>query len=170
MRVMELTVVVLLAGVSLTFAAGKGASLVGAGPVMVNPALVDTNGVVNAPVVVDTNVLALLAAEEKVLQEKGKDITRQIVVRQKPLRDARERILSEDKELQAMVSAIAAKQKELDARLAAKHPELAAKTTECNELIRQYSEVNGKLRELRRKMDEMEEAIRKQTRANKGKN
>lgn len=170
MRAMELTIVVLLAGVSLSFAASKGASPVGAGPVVVNPRLVETNGVAKAPVVADTTVLAAMAAEEKALQEKGKDITRQIVVRQKPLRDARERILSDDKELQAMVNAIAVKQKELDAKLAEKHPEIAAKATECNELIRQYSEVNGKLRELRRKMDEMEEAIRKQTPENKSKN
>lgn len=112
--------------------------------------------------VADTNALASMKAEEKALSAEAKEITRKITVAQKPLRDARQRVMKEDKELQALSQAIAARQQEFEARLMEKYPDIAAKEKSGKELFAQYSEVASKLRSVRLKLDEMNAAVRKQ--------
>jgi hypothetical protein len=162
MKAMGLMMAALLAGVSLAVAAEADKPALLGGPVVEKPMLVERAVVPPAPVIADTNVLAALTAEEKALLDQAKDITRKIIARQKPLRDMRERVVTQDKDLQAIVKAIAEKQKELDAKLLEKYPDLATQIKERDDLTREHSDVNAKLREVRRKMDEMDAAIRKQ--------
>ena len=132
---------------------GDGVSLVQ------KPVLVDDSVHTNAPVVADTNALASMAAEEKTLTAEAKAVTIKITELSYPLRDYRQRMMSQDKELQALTKAIYDKQVELEAKLAEKYPDIGAKTKERDDLIKKYSDVNTRIRALRAKMDGMQLAI-----------
>lgn len=131
------------------------------------PRLVEDTVSTNAPVVADTNALASMAAEEKVLLAEAKAITIEITEISYPLRNYRERIVAQDKELQTLTKAIYEKQMELEAKLAEKYPDIGAKTRHRDELTRKYSEVSTKLRALRKKMDQIQDVMRKNQSGNK---
>lgn len=76
--------------------------------------------------------------------------------------DARQKVVKRDPDLMAMTKSIGAKQKELEVAIAAKYPQYLAQSSERDQLTRQVADVNGKLREIRRKMDATQEAIKKQ--------
>lgn len=115
-----------------------------------------------APVTADTNALAALVKEEAALMEEAKDVTRRVTALIRPLWVAREQAVKQDKDLQAISRAIAEKEKELEAKLAEKYPDIAAKAKERDELTRQHSAVGEKLRDVRKKIDAIEEAIKKE--------
>jgi chromosome segregation ATPase len=163
MKTAGLMMVVFLAGISLAVAAGSEVSQVGvAGQAVEKPVVPVISAGTNDLAVVDTNALVSMKAEEKALAAEAKEIARKITVAQKPLRDVRQRVMKEDKELQALSQAIAARQQEFEARLMEKYPDIAAKEKSGKELFAQYSEVDSKLRNVRLKLDAMNAVMRKQ--------
>lgn len=127
------------------------------------PKLVDEKAALtNAPVVADINALAVLTAEEQALVAQAKEITVKITDLSYPLREKRQRMMAQDKELQLLGQAIREKQMELEARLAAKYPDIGTKTKERDEWTRKYSDINEKLRGIRKKMNGIEEAMKKE--------
>lgn len=159
MKAFSLICVMCVAGASMTIAQmllpGDGVAI------EVKPHLVEGVVHTNALVVADTNALAALAAEEKTLLAQAKEITIQITEMSYPLRQYRQRMMAQDKELQAISRAIYEKQMELEAKLSEKYPDIGAKTKERDELTRKYSDVSSKLQDIRKKMDGMQQAIQK---------
>jgi len=160
MRTIGLMGVMCVAGASMAMGQmllpGDGVALVE------KPQLVEGVVHTNAPVAADTNALAALTAEETKLLAEAKEITIKITEMSYPLREYRQRMMSQDKDLMDINRVIREKQVELEAKLAEKYPDIGAKTKERDELTRKYSDVNSKIRDVRKKMDGIQGAIRKQ--------
>jgi len=127
----------------------------------VKPQLVEGVVHTNAVVLADTNALASMVAEEKTLLADAKNITVQLTSISYPLREYRQRMMAQDKELMVMARDIAKMQQDLEAKLAEKYPDIGAKTKERDALTRRYSDVNFKLREIHKKIDAMQKAIQR---------
>lgn len=100
--------------------------------------------------------LAELRAEEIALDNKMRAVTADVIKHLNPIREARDKALKTDPELQAMFREIAAKQAALEKRLLEKFPDIAAKAKESEALTKTHSELNRKLMELRERIAAME--------------
>jgi len=114
-----------------------------------------------APAVAATNTadqLSLLRAQERVTDEKMREVLTKASGLTQPVQEATHLALAQDEELNALQREIAAKQQSLDKRLMEKYPEVAAKMKARQELSKEYSVLATQLRGIRKKLDELEGA------------
>lgn len=113
-----------------------------------SPATTASAGVTNAA----TPEITALRAEEIAVDNQIRALTADIIKLLNPIREAREKALKTDPELQAMFREIAKRQEAMEKRLVEKYPDLAAKAKESEKLTAEHSKLNAKLMEIREKL------------------
>ena len=108
-----------------------------------------------AVAVARTNDLVALKAQEQALDLQAREVTQKLIDLTHPLWAARQKAMTDDSELRALNAEIAAKQAEIERKLMAKNPDLAAKMKERDALMRQHAELTARLKDVRKKLDDM---------------
>ena len=102
--------------------------------------------------------LAELKAEESALDMRARELTTAIIKLLNPIREARDKALKTDPELNAMFREIAKQQAAMEKRLLEKFPDIAAKAEESKKLTAEHSKINEKLMAVREKIAKAETA------------